>query len=134
MVQRNARKLVTFAAGVLMLILTLGSTLSVGASAPANIFTANGCQVGNYRCLGYGDPIYYGASPYVGAPYVFAHYGTVPAAVNYFDPRYRGDGRVSIVSDKDGKLMNVCTSTGARIFPVYPDGYPYGAVPYVVYR
>lgn len=136
--RRRVRRLVTVAAGALMLILTIGGSASVGAAAPTNVFTANGCPVGNYRCLGYGDPgYYYGGVPYgvtpYGAPYVYAHYNAVPGAVSYFDPRYCGDGRVSIVSDKDGNLINVCTMTGVRIYPVYLDGYPYGA-PYVVYR
>lgn len=133
MVQRNARKFVAGAVGVLMLILTLGSTVSVGASAPANVFTAHGCTVGNYQCL-YGTPYYYGVAPYVGTPYVYAYYTAVPGVVSYFDPRYCGDGRVSIVPDKDGNLINVCTSTGVRIFPIYGDGYPSGVAPYIVYR
>jgi hypothetical protein len=133
-IQRNVRKIVTGAVGALMLILTLGSALSVGASAPTNVFVANACPVGNYQCLGYGNPYYYGAAPSVGAPYVYAHYNAVPGAISYFDPRYCGDGRVSIVSDKDGNLINACTSTGVRIFPIYGDGYPYGVAPYVVYR
>ena len=134
MITRNVRRLLTVAAGALLLILTIGGSASVGASAPANVFTANGCPVGNYRCLGYGDPVYYyGGVPYGGVPYLYAHYNAVPGAVSYFDPRYCGDGRVSIVPDKDGHLINVCTTTGARIFPVYADDYPYGS-PYVVYR
>ena len=127
------RGLVPLAVGALMMILTIGSSAAVGAAAPANVFTANGCPVGNYRCLGYGDPIYYGGSPYGGVPYLYARYNAVPGAVSYFDPRYCGDGRVSIVADKDGNLINVCTTTGVRIFPVYADGYPYGGL-YAVYR
>jgi hypothetical protein len=132
-VRQNVRKLVACAVGALMLVLTLGSTLSVGASTPANAFTAHGCAVGNYQCL-YGTPYYYGGAPYVGTPYIYAHYTAVPGVVSYFDPRYCGEGRVSIVPDKDGNLINVCTSTGVRIYPIYADGYPYGVAPYVVYR
>ncbi len=134
MMTRNVRRLVTLAAGAVMLILTIGSSASVGAATPANVFTANGCPVGNYRCLGYGDPIYYGGIPYGTVPYVYAHYNAVPGAANYFDPRYCGDGRVSIVADKDGHLINVCTTTGMRIYPVFSDVYSYGVVPYAVYR
>ena len=130
---KRIRGLVALAAGALMLMLTIGSSVSVGAAAPANVFTANGCPVGNYRCLGYGDPIYYGRIPYGGVPYVYAHYNAVPGAVSYFDPRYCGDGRVSIVSDNGGNLINVCTTTGVRVYPVYADGYPYGGL-YAVYR
>ncbi len=138
MVQGNVRKIVTLAAGALMLILTLGGSVSVGAAAPTNVFTANGCPVGNYQCLGYGDPrFFYGAAPYVGTPYVGVPYiaanYAVPGVVSYIDPRYCGDGRVSIVPDQGGNLINVCTTTGARIYPVVAYGYPYG-VPYVVYR
>ena len=42
----------------------------------------------------------------------------------YVDPRYCG-GPISVVTDGGGNLINVCTTTGQRIFPVYPDtGYP----------
>jgi hypothetical protein len=47
----------------------------------------------------------------------------------YVDPRYCGDGLVSVVTDSTGHLINVCTSTGVRIFPAFPDyaGFaPYG--------
>jgi len=59
-----------------------------------------------------------------------ANTGYPPNAVitSYFDPRYCGDGAVSIVTDQYGNLINVCTSSGARIYPYgYPSyGYPYG--------
>jgi len=46
----------------------------------------------------------------------------------YFDPRYC-DGSVSIVSDASSNLIDICTTTGQRIYPVYPDyGYPAGYV------
>lgn len=45
----------------------------------------------------------------------------------YFDPRYCGNGAVSVVTDAGGALINVCTSTGQRILPIYPD---FVAVPY----
>lgn len=47
----------------------------------------------------------------------------------YFDPRYCGNGAVSVVTDAGGSLINVCTSTGQRILPIYPD-YGYGAYGY----
>lgn len=130
--QRHLRKIVTTAVRAILLILTIGGSASVGAAAPANVFTANGCPVGNYQCLGYYPygPVAYGAVPYV-SPYYAA--GVVGGAT-YFDPRYCGDGRVSIVPDKDGHLINVCTSTGVRFIPVYVDGYPYVGPAYVVYR
>ncbi len=130
MFQRRIRQFAVAGIGALMLMLTIGGSAAVGAAAPQNVFVANGCPVGNYACLGYGGPRYY-----VGGPtYVYGrattYYPNVVNAVSYFDPRYCGDGRVSIVPDKDGNLINVCTTTGVRIFPVY-GGYPYG---YQYYR
>jgi len=43
----------------------------------------------------------------------------------YFDPRYC-DGSVSIVTDSTGHAINICTSTGQRIYPVFPDYGSYG--------
>lgn len=42
----------------------------------------------------------------------------------YVDPRYC-NGLVSVVTDDGGNLINVCTATGQRIYPFYPD-YGYG--------
>jgi hypothetical protein len=70
---------------------------------------------------------------YVSAP-APATTQTLPAnslVTTYFDPRYCGDGNVSVVTDPSGHLINVCTSTGVRIYPVYPDysGFaPYGGL------
>lgn len=44
----------------------------------------------------------------------------------YFDARYCGDGAVSVVTDSGGNLIDICTSTGIRIYPVYAD-YPTSA-------
>lgn len=65
--------------------------------------------------------------PVSGAP-VNTPTATLPAnslVTTYFDPRYC-DGFVSIVTDGSGNLINVCTTTGQRIFPVFPDFAPYG--------
>lgn len=43
----------------------------------------------------------------------------------YVDPRYC-NGLVSVVTDSSGTLIDVCTATGQRIYPVFPD-YGYGA-------
>lgn len=43
----------------------------------------------------------------------------------YFDARYC-NGLVSVVTDNSGNLIDVCTVTGQRIYPVFPD-YGYGA-------
>jgi hypothetical protein len=52
----------------------------------------------------------------------------------YADPRYC-DGLVSVVTDQYGNLIDVCTTTGQRIYPVYLDyGYAtpgYAAPAYV---
>jgi hypothetical protein len=52
----------------------------------------------------------------------------------YVDPRYC-DGLVSVVTDQYGNLIDVCTTTGQRIYPVYLDyGYAtpgYAAPAYV---
>jgi hypothetical protein len=45
----------------------------------------------------------------------------------YFDPRYC-NGVVSVATDQYGNLIDICTVTGQRIYPVYPD-YGY-ATPY----
>jgi hypothetical protein len=44
--------------------------------------------------------------------------GTVVST--YIDLRYCG-GPISIVADSGGNLINVCTATGQRIIPAYPD-------------
>ncbi len=43
----------------------------------------------------------------------------------YVDPRYC-NGLVSVVTDSNGTLIDVCTATGQRIYPVFPD-YGFGA-------
>jgi hypothetical protein len=57
--------------------------------------------------------------------------GYPPNAVisTYFDPRYCGDWAVSVVTDQYGNLIDICSSSGVRIYPVYADygyGYPVG--------
>lgn len=108
MTARINRKLLAGIVGGALLVLTLGS---VGASAAAPV-----------PYTGYVPYGYYGYAPYA--------YTGVVGAPSYFDPRYCGDGRVSIVKDQSGALINVCTSTGQRIYPIYPDYAPYA--PYVV--
>ena len=50
----------------------------------------------------------------------------------YFDPRYC-NGLVSVVTDGSGNLINVCTTTGQRVYPVYPDFAPYYGYAYKGY-
>jgi len=52
---------------------------------------------------------------------------------SYFDPRYCGNGAVSVVTDAGGALINICTSTGQRVLPVYPDYVPVPYAPTVPY-
>lgn len=51
---------------------------------------------------------------------------------SYFDPRYCGNGAVSVVTDAGGSLIDICTSTGQRVVPIYPDyvSAPYGGYGY----
>jgi hypothetical protein len=73
----------------LFLVMALGSTVSVGAAAPPNVFTANGCPIGNYDCLGtlpYGYVAGYGQLP-AGGHWVGNRY-------YYRDNRYCGDGEL----------------------------------------
>lgn len=93
---RINRKLFAGIIGAALMVVTLG-TVSAGATAP-----------GHY---GYG----------------YNYYGGVIGGTTYFDPRYCGNGLVSIVPEpSNGAPINICTSTGQRIFPVFPDYVPYG--------
>jgi hypothetical protein len=44
----------------------------------------------------------------------------------YTDPRYCGDGQISVVADSSGTLMDVCIRDGSRIYPVADGTNPYG--------
>src|SRR3954464_15417573 len=87
--RRFARFVPAAIGAALFLVMAIGSTVSVGAAVPPNVFTANGCPVGNYDCLGV-------------APYGFAStYGQLPAGGHwvgnryyYRDNRYCGDGEL----------------------------------------
>lgn len=127
------RRLVLGAATLALVILTLGSAASVGATAPA------GCVPINYTtCLSNG--VYYvnGApvatiptadtAPYAAIPgsatvYIngnVANGGYPPNTVlfTYYDPRY---GVVSVATDSSGHLIDVNAATGRRVYPIYPD-------------
>ncbi|MHB8644299.1 MAG: hypothetical protein ACYDAR_00760, partial [Thermomicrobiales bacterium] len=85
--------------GAALLIAALGSSASVGATVPIT----NGVPCGN--ALAVCQP-----GPYDG----YAGSGTT-----YADPRYCVGGLVSVVTDPQyGELIDVCSSTGQRIFPV----------------
>jgi len=100
---RRRGVIVAGATGLAMLLLTLVSAGSVSA------------QVGYPGYPGYGA----GAGSRSGYP---------PNALisSYFDPRYCGNGAVSVVTDAGGALIDICTSTGQRILPVYPDYSSFG--------
>jgi hypothetical protein len=49
---------------------------------------------------------------------------------SYSDARYCGDGRVSVVADASGSLLDICTTTGERIYPVAAGVGLYGAPTY----
>jgi hypothetical protein len=92
--------------GAALLVLTLGS-ISASAAAP-------------YGC---GAPGAYCGVPYAG----YAGYAGYGAMTTYFDPRYCGNGLIAIVPEpSNGAPINICASTGQRVFPAYPD---YGAYP-----
>lgn len=137
MVKRFSRRVVVGVVGVMMLVLSVAGATSVGAQVP--------CNAGNYSCAyAYGANGYYpGYNGYAYTqPYAYAqqpvyNYGYPRNAVisSYFDPRYCGNGAVSVVTDAGGALIDVCTSTGQRIIPIYPDfvaapTYGYGYAPY----
>lgn len=142
------RRLLPGAVGLALLILGL-SGITASAAAPANCVpisqtacVANGITYSTNPNAIYSNApagaVAYAPSTAVYTP-TYAAYtapttastGYPPNAVisTYFDPRYCGDGAVSIVTDQGGNLINVCTSTGVRIFPVYGNygyGYPGG--------
>lgn len=109
MFARINRKVLVGIIGAALMVVTLG-TVSAGAAAP-----------GHY---GYCGPGVYCGVPYAGN---FGYYGGVAGGPTYFDPRYCPNGLVSIVPEPtNGVPINVCTLTGQRIFPVFPDFVPVG--------
>jgi len=75
------------------------------------------------------------ATPVLPVAPVVSTSGYPPNALisSYFDPRYCGNGAVSVVTDAGGALINICTSTGQRVLPVYPDYVPVPYAPAVPY-
>jgi len=133
MIKRFSRRVTVGFVGVLMLVLSVAGAASVSAQ---NVYYP-GTSSGAYGGYGYGQQPYgYGQQPVYGQPPVQPVYGQQsvsqsgypPNAVisSYFDPRYCGNGAVSVVTDAGGALIDICTSTGQRIIPVYPDFAPFG--------
>jgi hypothetical protein len=137
-------RLLPGAAGIALLALAL-SGIAASAAVPANCIPIN-----QTACIANG--ITYSTNPnaiYSNAPAnttvtapttavysptytaytapVASGSGYAPNAVvsTYFDPRYCGNGLVSVVTDQSGNLIDVCSSSGVRIYPVYAD-YGYG--------
>jgi hypothetical protein len=132
------RRLILAAVGAALAILALGNTVTVGAQPPA------GCIPINYTTCASNGYYYYTNAPvgttyaptYTSAPAPAPVPAPAPATTSsgyppnvvvssYFDPRYCGNGAVSVVTDGSGNLINVCTGSGVRIYPAYPD-YGYG--------
>jgi hypothetical protein len=92
--RRFARFVPAAIGAALFLVMAIGSTVSVGAAVPANVFTAHGCggplgSMGNYDCPGitpYGYVAGYGQLP-AGGTWVGNRY-------YYRDNRYCGDGNL----------------------------------------
>jgi hypothetical protein len=94
--KRINRKVLLGIVGAAMLVLTVGS-LSASAQTP------------------------------YGVPYGYAGYAGYGAYTTYFDPRYCGDGLIAVVPEKtNGAPINICATTGVRVFPVYSDFGGYG--------
>jgi len=137
MIKRFSRRVTVGIVGVLMLVLSIAGA----ASASAQVYYPGTSSVGyGQQPYGYGQqqqPYGYGQQqqPYGSGqqqPYGYgqpvSQSGYPPNAVisSYFDPRYCGNGAVSVVTDAGGALIDICTSTGQRILPIYPDFSPYG--------
>lgn len=133
--QRINRKVLAGIVGAALLVLTLG-TVSASAAVPY------GCGAPGVNC---GVP-YAGYAGYVGyAGYQPGYLAYGGYSQVYFDPRYCGDGLIAIVPEKsNGAPINICATSGVRVYPVFADpgiyggygvvpGAPVGAVPYGYY-
>jgi hypothetical protein len=97
--KRINRKVLAGVVGAAMLVLTLGS-VSASAAAPYGV-------------------------PYAG----YAGYAGYGAVATYFDPRYCGDGLIAVVPEPhNGAPINICATTGVRVYPVFADYGIYGGV------
>ena len=125
--------------GHVLRVLAIGAlmAMAIAASVPVGAAAGDNDQVGcipiNYTtCVqpvtGYTAP----AGTTYTAPATTTYAAptqTLPGnslVTTYVDPRYCFDGLVSVVTDSTGHLINVCTSTGQRIYPVFPDFGGYG--------
>jgi hypothetical protein len=110
----------------LFLVMTIGGTIPASAAPPANVFTANGCPVGNYDCLGvapYGYVVGYGQLP-AGGHWVGNRY-------YYRDNRYCGDGEL-FFQNGGYFCANGVPATG-YIVPAAAAPVAYAAVPVAYY-
>jgi len=151
MAKHFSRRIVVGFVGAMMLVLSVAGATTVGAQtnygcavndyacyyahASNGYYPGYSQPYGYAQQVGYNQPVYTQptytqptyAQPAYTQPYAY-NSGYVPNAIvsSYFDPRYCGDGRVSVVTDAGGALINICTSTGQRVIPIYPDYVPFG--------
>ena len=95
------RWVVLGAAGMVLLVLALMQSASVGAAAPTTY--GNGGCINNTVC---------------GTGATNTGFPANAVLRSYFDPRY---GFVSVVTDGSGNLIDVNSQTGQRIYPAFPD-------------
>jgi hypothetical protein len=142
------RRLLPGAIGLALLMLGLSGIAANAATPPAGCvpISYTACVANGVTYTSNPNAIYSNATVYtaVSAPAYVAYTAPTTASTGYppntvistyFDPRYCGNGAVSVVTDSSGNLIDVCTSTGVRIYPVFADygygygyGYPYGYV------
>jgi hypothetical protein len=118
--KRINRKFLAGIVGAALLVVTLGS-ISASAAVPYGCGAPGvACGVPYAGYVGYG-----GYAGYAGYAPGYAGYGA--AGATYFDPRYCGDGLISVVPEPhNGAPIDICTSSGVRVYPVFADYAPYG--------
>jgi len=110
------------AASLALVIFTLGRAGAVGAAAPT-AYDGTIC-INYFTCYntGTGAPVSNTTSGYPAyvAPTTTTGYPANTVVSTYFDPRYC-NGVVSVATDGSGTLIDLCTTTGQRIYPIFPD-------------
>jgi hypothetical protein len=117
--------------GAALRVLAVGALMAIAVAVSVPVGAAGdsdqvGCIPINYTtCV---QPVS-GTTTTTAPVYTAPAQATLPGnslITTYFDPRYCGDGLVSLVTDATGHVINVCTATGVRIYPVFPDFGGYG--------
>jgi len=111
------------AASLALVIFTLGRAGAVGAAAPT-AYDGTIC-INYFTCYntGTGAPVSNttsGYPAYVAPTTTTTGYPANTVVSTYFDPRYC-NGVVSVATDGSGTLIDLCTTTGQRIYPIFPD-------------